>query len=144
MADEVKSLGAALNEIHTDSDLGITETADEATEGTAGDSEDASATADTSSESDEGEGDETPEASGEDWTGEDSAEEDDETEEASTPFEELTPDQLKAIKESPELTAVYKGLMKSWTKRTQMAGEAMPTRVTMGVDSAGEFTYTFS
>jgi len=110
-----KSIGAAINEVTEDDVSANDETTEETTETPADDAADEVDAADGEASEDEADSEED----------EDADEDEDEEEEESSPFEGLTPDQLKVIKASPEMLAAYKGLMKSYTKKTQMASEAL-------------------
>jgi len=121
---EKKPLAAALAEV-TEDDLADATAADEGAESEGG-----------------AEGDETPEpAKKEDDDADDetdetpeveAADDDDDEEEAGaeddvdgTPFDSLTPEQLKAIKSDPNTLALFKSVMKAYTTGTQNASQAL-------------------
>lgn len=126
-----QSIGAAINAV-TEEDITPAEEQPETSE-------------DTSAEGTEGE-EETPadgevaEEEAETAEGEEEEEEEpesEEEEEEADPFDDMTPEALAKIKASPELNALRKGLMRSYTKKTQMASEALRLTAAYQRDPAG-------
>ncbi len=132
-----KTIGEAINEV-TEADVAGEETAEETTETAEGTAEE-TGEAEAEEEAAEGAESEAEEEDAGEGEGEEEEAEEEEDEE-STPFEDLTPEQLRAIKDSPELTAVYKGLMKRWTKKTQLASEALRLTEAYRRDPVGVLT----
>jgi hypothetical protein len=103
----------------------LEETADDATDETILDEEE-------STEETEGE---EPEATEETEGQEENAEED--IDPTQNPFESLTSEQLQAIKNSPELAAVYKNIVRAYTKKSQKASAAMQLAEAYRADPVG-------
>lgn len=122
---EKKSLAAALADV-TEEDVASATEADEAAE--AGE-EAAAPEKKGEAEPEKADDAEAPEVEGEE---DEDDEEEGEEEDASaaeaddaTPFDDLTPEQLRAIKANPDTHALFKSVMRAYTKGTQDASEAL-------------------
>jgi hypothetical protein len=105
MADE-KTLGAALQDaaVEVEDELGPDDAED------AGEAEEAAAGEVAAGEEEEGSDDEPEES-------------EDEGDEGARVFEEVTPEQLAAIKANPELNTLYKSLVRGYTKKSMALGQ---------------------
>jgi len=119
MPDTQKSLTEAMDEVTEDS-VEETDAGEETVEAEA---------TDTETETDEGESEDAESDDDTEDNEDDEAESDTEAstteEDEPSPYDDLTPEQLKAIKDSPELSAVYKSLVRASTKKFQAAGAAV-------------------
>jgi hypothetical protein len=110
MADETnKSLGAALQDASAEieAELGPDDAEEAGEEAAETGTEEAAAGG---VEADEGEGDEPEES-------------EDEGDEGARVFENVTPEQLAAIKANPELNTLYKSLVRGYTKKSMALGQ---------------------
>lgn len=132
MAEE-KTLAAALNEV-TDAEVETAaekiEADDEAAESAEpdadGDAPDPVEKEDDDKEGDEEDAESEGESDEEDSDDAEASDEDDEEEDDdSTPFDKLTPEQLKAIKANPDTSKLYKALMRSYSEKTSANKEAI-------------------
>lgn len=113
MTDTNQSLGAALNEV-TEENLGVSDDAAE-TETTTGQSTDDIADESDSASNDE---DTTEEPAADDADADEDGDGSEEPEEEEDVFDNLTPEQLQAIKADPNLNTLRKALMRSYDTKT--------------------------
>jgi hypothetical protein len=134
---ETKTLAAAMNEI-TDEDMAAATAADEGTEEAAGGEGGATETQETGTEAEEAT--EVEEAAA--GEGEDDEDEEEEEEDVAgeSLFEQLTPEQLIAIKKDPQLSVLYKQMSRAFTKKSMGVSEAIKLQEAFVKDPEGVLT----